>query len=248
MADFGPLPEYATRIDGDQVFTFACHPRVPCFTECCRMLELALTPYDVLRLRRATGLSSEALLAEYIIVEQEPGEPFPRFYLTMVDDGRESCVFVGTSGCTVYDHRPGACRAYPLGRAARRIDAGGVTEHFVLVRENHCLGFQEQQHQTPTQYVLNQELAIYNRYSDMVATILQHPAIREGFVPSPPQIELFTLALYNLDSFRALLFAGRLAQIQLKPKEKAQLENDEQLLIFAVETVHRHLFTKRHQP
>ena len=34
----------------DRPFTFACHPGVPCFTECCRELDLALTPYDVLRL------------------------------------------------------------------------------------------------------------------------------------------------------------------------------------------------------
>lgn len=244
MDDFGPLPEYATRIEGNQLFAFACHPGVPCFTECCRMLELALTPYDVLRLRRATGLSSEALLAEYIIVEQDPGEPFPRFYLTMVNDGRASCVFVGTSGCTVYDHRPGACRAYPLGRAARRTDAAGLTEHFVLIRENHCLGFREPQHQTPTQYGIDQELTIYNRYSDMLATLLQHPAIRGGLVPSPPQIDLFILALYNLDAFRNLLFAGRLNQVRLNPREKLQLEDDEQLLSFAFETVHRQLFAR----
>lgn len=244
MVDSVPLPEYVSRIEGDQVFAFSCHPGVPCFTECCRMLELALTPYDVLRLRKATGLSSEALLAEYIIIEQEPGEPFPRFYLTMVDDGRESCVFVGKSGCTVYGHRPAACRVYPLGRAARRIDHGGITEHFVLVRENHCQGFLEPQRQTPVQYSLDQELTIYNRYSDMVATVLQHPAIRQGFIPAPPQVELFTLALYNLDTFRNLLLADRLAQVRLTSSEKAQLQDDEQLLIFGVETVRRHLFTK----
>jgi uncharacterized protein len=243
MCAVGSLPQYISRLDGEEIFSFACHPGVPCFTECCRMLELALSPYDVLRLRKATGLSSATLLAEYIIIEQEPGEPFPRFYLTMVDDGRESCVFVGKSGCSVYDHRPGACRAYPLGRAARRTDSAGVTEHFVLVRENHCLGFHEAQQQTPIEYGLNQELTIYNRYSDMVATILQHPVIREGFIPSPPQIELFTLALYNLDTFRALLLAGQLHEVRLTPGEKTQLQDDEQLLVFAVQTVHRQLFT-----
>ena len=106
-------------------FTFACHPGVPCFTDCCRMLELALTPYDVLRLRKATGLTSRELLENYIITEQDPGEPFPRFYLTMVDDGRASCVFVSPQGCTVYPHRPSACRAYPLGRAAVRVGQWG---------------------------------------------------------------------------------------------------------------------------
>jgi Fe-S-cluster containining protein len=244
MHDIGSLPENIAQIDRDEIFSFACHPGLKCFTECCRLLELALTPYDVLRLRKATGLSSEELLAEHIIIEQEPGEPFPRFYLTMVDDGRDSCIFVGTSGCTVYDHRPGACRAYPLGRAARRTDAGGITEHFVLIRENHCLGSLEPQHQTPTQYGLDQDLTVYNRYSDMVAALLQHPAIRDGFVPSPPQIEFFILALYNIDTFRNLLLADQLAEVRLNRREKAPLEDDERLLLFAFETVHRQLFAR----
>ncbi len=248
MNDMGLLPDNIARIDRDEIFSFACHPKVKCFTECCRMLELALTPYDVLRLRQATGLSSEALLAEYIIIEQESGEPFPRFYLTMVDDGRESCVFIGKSGCTVYDHRPGACRIYPLGRAARRTDQSEIAEHFVLMRENHCLGFLEPKHQTPIEYGLDQNLTVYNRYSDMVATILQHPAIREGFIPTLPQIQLFILALYNLDTFRNLLIADRLAQVRINPREKAQLQDDEQLLVFAIETVHRQLFTTQCRP
>ena len=110
------LPRHITKLGRSETFTFSCHKNVKCFTECCRMLELALTPYDVLRLRLATGLTSGQLLDEYIIIEQDQGEPFPRLYLTMVDDGRASCVFVSAQGCTVYPHRPSACRAYPLGR------------------------------------------------------------------------------------------------------------------------------------
>jgi hypothetical protein len=243
MNDIGLLPENISRIDGEEIFSFACHPQVKCFTECCRMLELALTPYDVLRLRKATGLTSDALLAEYIIIEQEPGEPFPRLYLTMVDDGRASCVFVGKTGCKVYDHRPAACRAYPLGRATKRTENFGITEQFVIVRENHCRGFLEPQEQTPMQYSLEQELTIYNRYNDAVIGILQHDAIRKGFIPSPQQIEFFLLALYNLDTFRPLLFADRLAQVLIGPMAKEKLQDDEQLLLFAVDAVHRRLFS-----
>jgi uncharacterized protein len=243
MTDLAFLSKNVSRIDADEVFNFACHPQVPCFTECCRLLELALTPYDVLRLRKATGLTSEELLAQYIITEQEPGEAFPRLYLTMVDDGRASCVFVGKEGCSVYAHRPGACRAYPLGRATTRTDTG-IKEHFVLMRESHCRGFLEPVNQTPKSYGSEQELTIYNQFNDAVLEILQHPDIRNGLIPSPSSVELFLLALYNLDAFRRYLFIDRLEGIILSEKEKKHLEDDEHLLKFGIKHLHTHIFSQ----
>lgn len=49
----------------DGTFQFACHPGVPCFTECCRDLRLLLTPYDILRLKTHLHLEAGAFLAEY---------------------------------------------------------------------------------------------------------------------------------------------------------------------------------------
>lgn len=223
-------------------FAFCCHPGVSCFTECCRMLELALTPYDVLRLRQATGYSSEKLLSEYIISEQDPGEPFPRFYLTMVDDGRASCVFVGKEGCSVYDDRPGACRAYPLGRAVSRNDKAGHRERYVLLREPHCQGFNATTEHVPQSYMENQQLMVYNRFNDSVMTLLQHQAIRDGFIPSHNDIELFILTLYNLDAFRALLQEDRFDLAIASPAEKSKLLDDEYLLDFGIEVLHKNLF------
>jgi Fe-S-cluster containining protein len=207
------------------------------------MLELALTPYDILRLRKGTGLTSEELLERYIITEQEPGEAFPRLYLTMVDDGRASCIFVGKDGCSVYPHRPGACRAYPLGRAATRTDSG-VKEHFVIMKEDHCRGFLEAVQQTPKRYSDNQELTPYNRFNDAVMEILQHEAIRNGFIPSPENVQLYILALYNLDTFRKLLNGDRLPQAVVTPQEKEQLQDDEYLLTFAITLLHSAIFSR----
>jgi uncharacterized protein len=243
MPDLGILHQNIFRIDVDEDFYFACHPQVPCFTECCRLLELALTPYDVLRLRKATGLTSEELLAEYIITEQEPGEAFPRLYLTMVDDGRASCVFIGKGGCSVYAHRPGACRAYPLGRATTR-SGTEIKEHFILMKESHCRGFLEHVQQTPRSYGDDQELTLYNRFNDAVLEILQHPAIRDGLIPSPKSVELFLLALYNLDTFRRHLFMDHIDDIRLNESDKKHLENDENLLNFGIKHLHTHIFSR----
>jgi Fe-S-cluster containining protein len=206
------------------------------------MLELALTPYDVLRLRMATGLTSQELLDNYIIIEQDPGEPFPRFYLTMVDDGRASCVFVADQGCTVYEHRPAACRAYPLGRAVIRDENGTMEEHFVLMKEEHCQGFQEPVVQNAQQYSEGQELLTYNSFNDAAAVILQHDSIRKGFIPSAKQIELFILTFYNIDTFREMVLKDRMDSITLTPTEKNRLGNDEELLLFGIEWLRQQLF------
>jgi len=75
------LPKNVTRITAAESFSFACHPKVACFTDCCRQLELALTPYDILRLKRETDLDSSSFLEQYVIQEQEDEDVFPRFYL-----------------------------------------------------------------------------------------------------------------------------------------------------------------------
>jgi Fe-S-cluster containining protein len=197
------------------------------------MLELALTPYDVLRLRLGTGLSSQQLHDEYIIEERGELDMFPKYYLTMIDDGRASCAFVGKEGCKVYEHRPGACRAYPLGRAAVRTRSGELNQHFVLMKENHCKGFAEAKEQTPLRYAEEQNLSAYNRYNDALATLIQHENIRQGkFMPSDHQLRLYFLALYNIDLFRSELQNGKL-DIDTYPAEI--LEDDEKLLLFAIE-------------
>ena len=47
---------------GKSTFRFACHPGVSCFTQCCRKLDLFLYPYDIIRLKKRLGISSEEFL------------------------------------------------------------------------------------------------------------------------------------------------------------------------------------------
>lgn len=242
MKDNEGLPENITRVERESPFQFSCHQGVKCFTECCRMLELALTPYDVLRLRKGTGKTSGELLEQVIIMEHEPGEPFPRFYLTMIDDGRASCVYVSDKGCRVYEHRPGACRAYPLGRASVRVEATAYEEYFVLLKEPHCLGFDEDKLQNPEQYMAEQELVIYNKYNDEVAEILQNEKIRKGFIPTERQVKNFILALYDIDTFREKLFNGDKELPALLDSDRIRLLDDEELLLYAIKWLKQELF------
>jgi Fe-S-cluster containining protein len=232
------LPEHVEDLKPGEPFAFDCHKGVSCFTHCCRQLELALSPYDVLRLRVATGLHSAELLERYIIREDDPTETFPRFYLSMVDDGQSSCIFVGPEGCRIYAHRPGACRTYPMGRAAT-LKKTALEEHFVLLHEPHCHGFQEKTLQTIKSYTQSQELESYNRFNDMLAEITQHERVRQSMQLSEKQKRIYSLALFNLDGFRSGLKKVAAAGTEVPDRV---FSDDEALLIYGLEWIKKELF------
>ena len=237
MNNLDQLPENFQSVSSDQEITFACHPGVSCFTECCRELDLALTPYDVLRLKRHLNLRSAQFLDRYVIIEWEEGQLFPTYYLTMVDDGRASCVFVQPEGCSVYADRPGSCRAYPIGRGATRQDQGPPVESLVLVREPHCQGFAESRQQKVGEYLRGQGLGEYNRFNDALLPLIQHPQIQAGtFRPSRKQLDQYTLALYDLDQFRRDMADGRVALNRpMTPTQLAGIAgDDEELLLLGI--------------
>ena len=226
---------------------FACHPQVPCFNECCRELDLALSPYDVLRLKKALGMRSGDFLKDYVLVSREEGQTFPLCHLTMVDDGRASCVFVSSKGCTVYADRPGSCRAYPLGRGASLQADGSAHEQLVLVREAHCQGFAEECTRSARAFLESQELAEYNRFNDALLRLLQHPRVQDrSFQPTDQQLNRYMLALYDLDRFRQLINSGTIIlPFPLNKKQQEALaENDEELLLLAIDWLYRDFFSE----
>jgi len=241
------FPENVTRLCGLKRFSFGCHPKVACFTECCRELDLALTPYDVLRLRQVLKIKSADFIERYVVLEQDENDIFPVLYLGMVDDGRASCPFITNKGCRVYNGRPGACRAYPVGRGAALDGNGKRQELYVLVREDHCKGFAEPETHTVAEWFENQELEEYNRVNDEVLTLLQHEQVRKGIRLSRKQIDNFLLALYNLDEFHELVSSsGFEDDFMLTAEERAAvLAEDLSLLRFGIRWLKETLFTEK---
>jgi Fe-S-cluster containining protein len=107
---------------------FECRPGISCFTQCCGDVNIFLTPYDVLRLKNALGLSSEDFLAQYTLLPFHPGQMLPVVMLRMREDEGKRCPFVTEQGCGVYADRPWACRMYPLGSATHRAGGKGTEE------------------------------------------------------------------------------------------------------------------------
>ena len=117
---------------GDGEFSFACHPGVPCFTECCRDLKLMLTPYDIVRLKNRLGLTAGDFLDHYGSTCFDEQRNLPTMALKMREDARKTCPFVSRDGCTLYEDRPAACRIYPLARASRLHPLHGTVQEGLL--------------------------------------------------------------------------------------------------------------------
>jgi Fe-S-cluster containining protein len=233
-----------TPLDG-KTFRFRCHREIACFTECCADLNLALTPYDVLRLKNRLGMSSADFLERYTEPCVKQQGRFPLLRLKMNQDSERRCPFVVKEGCEVYDDRPGACRIYPLGRAASKVDGGRETRtRFFLVREPHCLGLQEQKTWTIEEWLESEAL---NEYIDLNDQWLEITTSRKSLGRKSDvlrKIQMFTMASYNLDRFKTFVFESRFLDLfEVDPDLRARLRHDEPALLrFAMDWLTFSLF------
>lgn len=199
--NFTDTPEIEELTEG-QSFYFHCHPGVPCFTDCCRLLELELTPFDVLRLKKQLSLTGRKFLEQYVDIIQNEETAFPRCFLKMNGDEEATCPFLSSQGCQVYEGRPAACRTYPLARGAWQDSQGNFHSTYILLREDHCLGFTEEYRQTLPHWLEHQRLIPYNKANDHLMTLLYHPMLKAGFSLSAEQRKLYIKTLYYLEELR----------------------------------------------
>ena len=218
------------RLGSDEAFDFSCHPGLSCFNSCCRDKRLPLLPYDVLRLRRGTGLPSDQLLEQHAVMEPDPASGWPALRLSLDDQGR--CPLVGPNGCTVYEHRPTCCRIYPLARAVRQGKGGEVEEVFLRTETKGCEGWDQPHQLTASRWVEEQGLAEYQQANNRLLSFLLHPKARRPMELSGQQVNGVILGLYNLDVFSQLVGQdGFAARFELEPEAVARaLESDEKLL------------------
>src|SRR5512147_1995441 len=122
----------------DEKFKFACHKGLSCYNTCCRDVNIFLTPYDVLRMRRGTGLSSEEFLQRHTVALLSE-EGLPLLVLKMKEDAKKTCPFVAPDGCSIYQDRPWSCRMYPV------FPVSSEEKEFLIEEKAACLGFREDQ-------------------------------------------------------------------------------------------------------
>jgi Fe-S-cluster containining protein len=232
-------PIQPLRLGPDSRFTFRCHKDVKCFTQCCRGINIILTPYDIIRLKNRLGLSSEQFLSLYTELQMLEKTDVPVVTLKLLDEeGSESdkkaCPFVKPEGCIVYEDRPTSCRYYPLGVAslAYKEDPEGE-EFFFMVREAHCLGFDEDKSWTVLEWREDQGVDVYDRINAQWADLIVR---KRSFPPnlhwSEQTKQMFFLASYNIDMFRAFVFESSfLKRYPMDPQTLDRIKNDEVALL-----------------
>lgn len=217
-------------------FRFNCDPTLSCFTKCCAKLNLILTPYDIIRLKKRLGLTSDLFLERYTTSSVDDGYGIPVVKLKMNDDDNGRCPFVVPEGCSVYEDRPGACRVYPLGRAASKVREGlKAGEYYFIVKEPHCLGFDEEREWKVGEWIKDQGLDHYNVMNESFMDITAGKRSKTIKAFSDQKLQMFYMACYSIDDFRRFIFETTfLKRFDLSQDVLERLRTDDvELMMFA---------------
>lgn len=221
----------------DGRFRFSCHNKIPCFNSCCADINIFLTPYDVLRMRKATGLSSGAFLKRYTI-PLLGDDGLPLVVLKMTEDENKSCPFVTPNGCKIYQDRPWSCRMYPV------FPASPEEEGFYIQEGMSCLGFNEEKQWTVDEWKRTQGIDSYDKMNESYKKITYHDYFQKGNKLDPGKANLIYRACYDLDEFKRFLFETRFFEIY--DVEKGIIErikkDEEELLSFGYRWVRFNIF------
>lgn len=208
------LREYP-RLSKESKFKFSCHKGLSCFTKCCGDVNIFLTPYDVLRMKKALGLSSGEFLEKYTVSPFWDKQELPLVLLRMQDNERKSCPFVTTEGCSIYQDRPWSCRMFPLGIASTKTAdrPDGLDLCFMVEDGSSCQGFKEDREWTVAEWWKNQGIDLYDKKCEPYKELTLHERFRQGKLLGPAKAQMFYITCYDLDRFRRLIlnssFFGR---------------------------------------
>ncbi len=203
------------RLGPNDTFKFSCHPGVSCFNKCCGNVNIFLSPYDVLRMKRRLNMTSEEFLSKYVLLPVNKEMKSPIVLLKMNDDEAKSCPFLVKEGCSIYTDRPWPCRMYPLGMAAQRDTPDGWQgeRFYFLLQEEGCKGFDEARDTWKvSDWLENQGLDEYDPWGEQFKELSLHKFFEDGGVLSPEKMNMMFTACYDLDKFRQFVFKSTLLQ------------------------------------
>jgi Fe-S-cluster containining protein len=235
------------RLNRNSKFKFECHKDVDCFTQCCRGINIILTPYDIIRLKHRLDLSSDEFLAIYTNLQILEKTDMPVVTLKLLDDDQDSCPFVRDDGCLVYEDRPTTCRYYPLGVASLSYKAEISTEEdfYFFINEPHCLGFEEQTDWTVEMWRKDQGVDIHDKINaEWTDLIVRKRSLPPNMKMTDQSKQMFFIASYNIDKFREFVFKSSfLNRYDIEEDTIEKIKNDElELLAFGLKWIKWLLF------
>ncbi len=234
------------RLGPDDRLEFQCGRHLDCFTQCCHDVSIVLTPYDVLRMKNALQMDSSEFLRKHTIVAYTREQKLPIVILKM-DAESKNCNFVTPNGCSLYAHRPWACRMYPLGMAEPQHPSPDDHKFYFVLREALCHGHQPGNGKTIREWVESQGIEVYEMMGASFRQLMLNEFWEKGEPLAPEKVEMYLMACYDLDRFRRFVFDTRF--LQLFDIEETRIEamasDDVELLDFAMQWLRYCLFNEK---
>ena len=147
----------------DSPYSYACGA----CSRCCWNYQIRVNPYEVLRLAQHLKLSTTVFIEQYVSPET-----------ALVRKPDDSCIFLGTHGCSVHPARPLVCRLYPLGR---HISSDGEERFFHMEPHPDTEGvygvdgtvgdYLRSQGALPFLSAADRYLSIFQRYFDVLSEL-----------------------------------------------------------------------------
>lgn len=223
-------PVVPRTFDETKVIQFQCRKGISCWNACCSNIDISLTPYDILRLKKHFDMDSGLFLKKYTVPYEFDKNSIAGVKLRPVENGT-ACQFMTPEGCSVYEDRPTACRYYPIALlSTRNQDEYIDRQAYALVKEEHCLGHNEPREITVADYRKEQGLAEYDELARGWRQLIlkkqsSGPTIGK---PSKRSLELFFMVCYDLDRFSAFVASDGFNELyELAPEEMKKVLSDE---------------------
>lgn len=219
----------------DAAFQFACNDTIPCFTRCCHDADMLLYPYDIIRLKRNLGMSSDDFLVKHTVTAFRYSPNFPSVMLKMSDKEGNPCSFLSEKGCLVYEDRPYSCRAYPLEPAMSGDETKGVSITCSLVQHDHCKGHGKGNEWTAEQWMKDQGMTLYNTYNAEWGKVASRLFAQQSFGEQGSDsqgMNMAYMAAYNMDTFRRFVLKSSFLKRYDVPKKRIKKikKNDVELM------------------
>lgn len=241
------IPELLT---DDTLLQFGCHKEMACFNACCKAADVTLAPFDILRLKWHFQLNSSEFLDRYTVPFQAEGDGTPGVKLKT--DEQKACVFMQETGCSVFAHRPSACRYYGLGLLTHRAQNSAQDQpYYFRNKEDFCLGWNEPTVQPIRDYRTAQGLPEYDEINRewMQIMLKKRSAGPTVGKPTPLSFQLYFMASFDLDRFRRFVESSQFAKVYIISDEtRACFKDDVALQKFAFRFLRQVLFAEETIP
>ena len=227
------------RLEKEHLIRFSCNPGIPCFTQCCQDVTIALTPYDVLRLKNRLGMPSSEFLEKHTLVIPKKGRLIPLVLLKMNEEDKR-CPFVSENGCFVYEDRPWPCRMYPL-------DVNDDGTYHIIADRSRCRGLNETNSWQILDWLRAQGTGSYDESNRLFTSFTLQLQAHQLDIDNPQIAKMTFMALYNLDKFREFVFQSSfLDRFELEQDMVEKIKtDDEALLKFAFDWLNFGLFGRK---